>query len=79
MKTHVIVYIECSEMDLRDYRAFERAAEFTRYGSCVTINCDNGQSMMVSCHPDGEKNNGGHTCWGWRWFKNEWERRYGPL
>ncbi len=75
MRTHVIAYIECAEMDLRDNRAFERAAEFARHPCSVTIKCSNGQEITVQCNPDSD----GDHCWGWRYFRRAWERKYGPV
>lgn len=74
MHTSVIVTIDCSEMDLRDYRVFERAAEFSRYQSSITIRCSNGQEITVHCNILK-----GDVCWGWRYFKTAWERKYGPV
>lgn len=75
MHTHLVVHIECDEMDLRDYRAFERAGEFSRYESTITIKCvSTGQEIVCRCHLTG-----GNVCWGWRYFKTEWERKHGPI
>lgn len=74
MRTRVVVLIECDELDIRDRRAFERAAEFSRYTSTITIRTTNGMEVMYSCDP-----HHGTTCWGWRWFKHGWERKYGPI
>lgn len=75
MRTTSIVRIECDDSDLRSNRAFERAAEFTGYDTTITIACGNGREMTFQCSPIGD----GHSCWGWRYFRAEWERRFGRI
>lgn len=73
MQTHLVVYISCTEAELRNYCPFERAAEFTRYPCTIEIVCSDGRSLTKECTPEGA------TCWGWRYFKDAWQERHGSI
>ncbi len=76
MRTNLIVFITCHEMDLRDFRAFERCAEFSRYEALITLTVvDTRQEMVFQCSADGAM----PYCWGWRYFREQWIRKYGPI
>ena len=73
MKTHLVIYISCTLTELKNFVPFERAAEFTRYECTVEIHCETGKHLYVNCSPVGP------TCWGWRYFRDEWVKRHGPI
>lgn len=73
MDTHLVVYIHCAAIDIRNSYAFERAAEFTRYPCTIEIQCEDGRALHLECTPDGAQ------CWGWRYFRAEWEKKHGQI
>lgn len=73
MNTHLVVFISCHPNEVQNLSVFERAAEFARYECCIEIRCDDGRELHCTCSPVGP------TCWGWRYFKSQWENKHGRI
>lgn len=74
MDTLVRVQVVCNLSELRSLEVFHRAAEFARYDADIDIVCtDTRQMRAYQCSAVR------HNCYGWRYFKEEWERQFGRV
>lgn len=79
MQVLTVAFIHCTLGELRSRAAFEEAARFTRWECTVIIRCDDtGEEMQFSCTPPGHAVPG-IPCWGWRYFYDQWIRRFGHI
>jgi hypothetical protein len=74
MQTLVRVQILCRVSELLTYEAFHRAAEFGSYDSDIDIVCTETRQTKTYICTSVRAN-----CYGWRFFKEEWERQFGRI
>lgn len=74
MLTLVKVQILCNPPELKTYEPFHKAAEFATYDSDIDIVCHDLQQKKAFICSSVQAN-----CYGWRHFKEEWERQFGRI
>lgn len=74
MQIKVQAQVLCNRAELVNNSAFVQADEFARYDAEIEIICrETAQQRQYSCSQTLA------NCYGWRHFKDEWERQYGKL
>jgi hypothetical protein len=73
MDTLIAVNIFCNKSELINAEPFIKAAEFSEYDADIMIACrDTGQQKLFHCSSIAA------NCTGWRHFRSEWIRQFGP-
>lgn len=74
MHTLVKVQIQFNLSELRTYEVFHKAAEFSSYDADIDLICTDTRQVKTYICSSLRAN-----CYGWRHFKEEWERQFGRV